>query len=354
MRNAEAYSLKIDCFDFQKSKRGISPRLLGETSKLIGQRKTAAWVTSVELENAMSFSQWLSTSIAELNSFPLEETPLFISTTYILTPYALPRDYLKANNLANKGSEVNVYMDTTDTTIDDNDMKFLEKVDPFRSWQDEPAFQQGAVWRFTTHQFRRSLAFYAAQSSLVSLPSLKRQLKHITQEMTIYYTNGSSYSDLFKNDDHFSTFYQNSKPEADALSYLYEVILSNEPLYGAHGTFIERNIKNRSDKTRILKDRKTLIKQFKNGEIAYQETPLGGCTSTEPCDKRAMREITACLGCKKTVINHGKLSSVINRQKQLVNEIKQIAPSSIEYKMEQSELNTLIVFSKKLLKKKKK
>ena len=349
MRSAEAFSLKINCYSYNVSQDQKSPRLLGETSKLVGQRKTAAWVTSIEIEGAISLAQWIATTIAKLNSFPIETTPLFISTSYLFTPNTLPKDKLQVSTLANKKQEITNYIDTTDLIIDDNDISFLEKVDPLRSWQDEPLFQQGNVWRFTTHQFRRSLAFYAAQSSLVSLPSLKRQLKHITLEMTIYYANGSGYTDLFNGDDHFSSFYINSKPEADALTYLYEIILSNEPLYGAHGTFIERNIKNLPNKANILKDRNSLIKKFKNGEIAYKDTPLGACTSIEPCNKKVMREITACIDCKRTVIKPSKLKLVIDRQRQLVDEIKEIDSSCLEYRMEKSELDILIRFSKKIL-----
>jgi len=347
MRTSEVYSLKINCLKIEKTKSGKILRLLGETSKLIGQRQTTAWITSIEIEEAITLSQWIAKSISKLNSFNINDTPLFISTSYLnlASGTCIPTMPLQVNSLSNKKQEINNYINSDILKIKKSDITFLEKVDPFRSWQDEDQFQIGSNWRVTSHQFRRSLAFYAAQSSLVSLPSLKRQLKHITQEMTIYYAKGSGFFDLFSDDNHFSQTFINTKPEADALAYLYDVILSEESLYGAHGTFIDKNIRNTP---LLIEDRDKLIKQFKKGEIAYKETPLGACTTITPCNKKVLREISACITCSRTVIKSKKLNNVIERQKQLVSELKQIDSTSLEYKMEKNELITLLKFQKKI------
>ncbi len=70
--------------------------------------------------------------------------------------------------------------------IEEEDIKELEDIDPFRAWHTEPEFAIGKRWPLTTHQLRRSLAVYANASGLVRLSSLRRQLQHITREMSLY------------------------------------------------------------------------------------------------------------------------------------------------------------------------
>jgi len=351
MRKSEAFSLKIDCLQYEKSDIGKTYRLLGQTSKLIGQIKNETWITSDEIDGAISVAQWIARMISRLNEFDFDESPLFISTAYLRPSYIRNTLYPpKVNSLTNKTQHISNYIDKSLITIDSNDFDFLEKIDPYRMWQDENDFKIGATWNFTSHQFRRSLAFYASQSATVSLPSLKRQLKHVTNEMTIYYSKGSG---LSKNSNGKETFFNHlhkTKPEADTYAYYYDVILSDESLFGAHGTYIERSSSSNNSDVRILDDRKKLLTLFKNGEIAYTSTPLGGCTTINPCDKKAMREISACMSCRRSVIKISKLKKVIKEQRALVKELENLNSTSMEYKMESSELNLLLTFLKKISK----
>jgi hypothetical protein len=65
MRYSELLSLMLNCSSIEKSKHGKIVRLLGKKSKLVGQRKTAAWITLKESETIVEVLQ----SIAKLVTF---------------------------------------------------------------------------------------------------------------------------------------------------------------------------------------------------------------------------------------------------------------------------------------------
>ena len=136
--------------------------------------------------------------------------------------------------------------------------------------------------------------------------------------------------------------YNKLKPESDFLSYLFEVIYSEEQLLGVQGRAYQ-NSKNK-DAHYILSDRKQTLKQFENGSLAYETTSLGGCSSIEPCNKRLTRTITACISCEHATI---KLSRVHRAIETLSVYLDDHSITSVEYRSEKSELEALISFRDK-------
>jgi len=339
MRNAEALSLKLGCL-----RRSNGYRILGETSKLIGQRKAVSWVTTNDVVTAIDIAESLARIVGKFIKLDRSKTPLFISMGYLgfSTAPELKADQIIVNNAGTKRSEVYSYLDTKQFEVTDSDLDHLAKVNPFRAWESEQAFAIGRRWRFTTHQFRRSLAFYVAQSALVSLPSLKRQLKHIGREMTLYYCQTKELEADFKSSEHFSRILRDKKPEADAIAYIHDLLMSQDALHGAHGKFVEKNVK---PGVLLNEARGELIKQFKKGELAYKETPLGACTTLEPCDKKAMREIAACVSCERAVIKLKKLDYVIEQQQAFIDTLNEY---SVEHRSEMAELAVLQGFRKRI------
>jgi hypothetical protein len=186
------------------------------------------------------------------------------------------------------------------------------------------------------------LAIYAQRSGMVCLPSLRRQLQHITKEMSLYYAKGSAFARNFIEDDpedyklHMAKDWREAKPLSEALAYLRAVLLTEDELFGGAGTF-EQQKKNRG----ILMSREITIRKFKRGEMAYKETPVGGCIKVGECDQVGLRVLeTQCiLGCKNLVGKLPKLERLIDRQAKLVSTIN---PATVEYRMEQNDLNVLI------------
>ena len=351
MRQGEALSLKVGALHSIKSETGESYKFIGETSKLVGQKKIVSWVTSKEVIKAYEILNGLAKIAGKFIKIKKTEVPLFISMSYLClgNNHYYDRIQVKTATATSKSQEVYELLDCTHFTISEPDLEHLEQVNPFRAWESENAFALGSVWRFTIHQLRRSLAFYVAQSSHVSLPSLKRQLKHINKEMTLYYCHTKTPQDEYCVEGHISGLIKREKPEADAIAYIYDVLKSKEPLFGAHGKFVERNVKKSAQDVLLKQDRNELIKQFKNGEIAYKETPLGACTTIAPCDKKLFRNITSCISCDRAVIKPSKLERLVDKQAQFVEELAQTNCNTVEYRTELAELEALKSYQNKVI-----
>ena len=99
----------------------------------------------------------------------------------------------------------------------------------------------------------------------------------------------------------------------------------------------------------ILLDRAVTMKKFRNGEMAYTETPLGGCTKVGQCDIVGIRFVNLdCLGgCPNLVGKLSKLERVIAVQTALVVKLH---PDSFEWRAENADLNVLISARDRVLK----
>lgn len=209
----------------------------------------------------------------------------------------------------------------------------------------------GAQWPLSSHQYRRSLAFYAINAGFVSLPSLSSQFKHLTQMMTRYYSNGSDnfksifgYYDEDLNDfvipsGHISFELQSGVPLAVSNQVLMDLFAGEEPLFGATGSFIE-TLRNSigSDEVRILEFKKETEKRVARGDMAYRKTLLGGCMKVGRCDDFILGNITECLSCPASVIKAEKLRNSIETTEM---EIKGYNPGSGEYQVANHELSLL-------------
>lgn len=227
--------------------------------------------------------------------------------------------------------------------IEEQDIAELEEIDPFRAWRDEMEFAIGQRWPLTTHQLRRSLAVYANASGLVRFSSLRRQLQHITREMSLYYGRGSTFCKNFIAYDpdgfkkHVAPVWQDGSDEAMMLAFTRDVLNSNEPMFGGAGNFYQRQ-KERGE----VMSREDVKKQMKAGLLSYRSGPLGGCTKPGRCDKRKGLDLIdiSCVteGCKNLVGKHSKIIRVIQLKRASVAHITQ---GSIEAEIEREELETL-------------
>lgn len=352
MRDAEVDNLPYDCLE-KTATSGISHYLIkGYTTKFNnGLRKEVRWVTSKEgytaIQNAQKIADLIYSSLKVKKIS--ENKPLFISTAYL--PFAgsklknttfTPSDF--------RTSRYSFLLKKISPIIEEQDIVELENIDLHRAWRSEKDYQIGNRWPIRTHQLRRSLALYAQRTGLVSLPSLRRQLKHITNEMSTYYARGSSYAqNLINQEDHFGKEWQEAQPVSSALSYIANVLLSEEQLVGGHGNWVEHRLKSNKN-TVIIESREETIKRFKKGEMAYKETLLGGCTKIGSCDQPALNWLnTDCLtrGCKNMVCNTSKLEKIIIAQEKLVNSLDE---ETLEYRTEKADLDALKSAKNKLIK----
>lgn len=356
MRHTEVTKLPFHCIETFRTSGKDHYRIIGRTSKLNrGIPTETVWITSVEgikaIKIAQIIAQLVYRTIGDSPKKPRNishKYPLFISLGYLgFTNASSPNTNSHGYATQFLSKKLSDFLPNLIPKIEESDLRELENIDPHRAWRSEDVFKVGKPWPLTTHQFRRSLAVYTSCSGLVSMPSLRRELQSLTEENSTYYARGSSFAkNLIENNrNHFAREYQETQPESQALAYLTHIIFSDERLFGPHGTWIERNTRVNNP---ILSssDREETMKRFKKGEIAYRETPLGGCAETAPCNKRAMRSIIGCLDCNRSIIKLSKLDRVITVQESLV---KRLHPETMEWKTETADLKDLLAYREKLL-----
>ncbi len=346
MRSDEVSALPFNCLTTTKHRGQEHYIVSGTTTKLNrGQAKSARWITNSEGARAIRLAQTIGKFIARtMHQQPddLSVIPLLISTVYL--GLARPAKSRSRKNLLSAKFDLKKaarLRATLQLPIIENDLLELEQIDPHRAWRSEERFQVGHPWVLTSHQLRRSLALYAQRSGLVSLPSLRRQLQHITEEMSRYYARGSAFARDFigKNKGHFGLEWQDAQPVSSALSYMLNVLLSDDVLFGGHGNWVDNRL--RGEDGRVVVDRAATIQRFKRGEMAYKETPLGGCTNTDDCDQIALKwlDVDCVSGCKNLVGRLSKLERVVTSQIKLLGTLD---PNSIEYRSEKADLDLLV------------
>lgn len=358
MRDEEALSLPYDCLSLTVS-GGRTHRLInGRTTKLSKGVKLTRWVTNQAGFRAAEVAQKIADVVydvcnasnitSEARKAGKFDRPLFVSVAYLgcvgrsrqcptdglFFPGALALD--KFDRLR----------DRIQPHISEDDLLELEKIDPHRAWRTEDKFQLQAPWGLRTHQLRRSLALYAQRSGLVTLPSLRQQLQHLTDEMSRYYSRGSQYAaDIFGSDTphstHFGLEWQTSQSESEALSYILNVLLTDSQLFGGHADFVRHHLKGPSG---VLADqtRAETMRMFKKGQLHFRETLIGGCTRSDECESAALDWLSAeCISnnCSNMVGDLNKLKMVVAEQERFLQSIPQ---PSLLHRTESLNLGVLI------------
>jgi hypothetical protein len=356
MRTEECLHLPYHCLEVEQGRQGQKHYLIqGITTKLDGsRRRRTRWVTNQEGARAIRIAQRFSGIIYEVRGVvprkelsTMDDTPLFVSLAQ--PPWETGGNYSSSVFLPPKSLAFSMASDylreRLRPCIENDDLDELEDIDPHRAWRSELEFQVGQPWTLAPHQLRRSLALYAQRSGLVTLSSLRRQLQHITKEMSLYYSAGSLFARNFIEDDqgdfnkHICNEWRTTMAESAGLAYLRDVLFSDEALYGGAGNFIEQAKKRGS-----VMSRDETMKRFKQGLLVYKANPLGGCTNPGVCDsdKKGLSFLDVpCLAqqCKHLIAKESNLMRVIPYQQQLVETLD---PSSVSYSMEKRELDALI------------
>jgi len=346
MRNGEILNLRQNCISKVDNEKVV--RIISTTTKMAGGLDEVEWVTTKEIEKIIHILVSINDVVFKHYEIEDENPPLFIMTSFV----ASTKKRMGKKNIA-AGSFYDIDqlpLNNEKLIINKEDMRELENIDFRIDFSDHNFIGIGKVWKFKSHQYRRSLAVYAIQSGLVSLGALQIQFKHLFKEMLMYYGNGTSRSkDILKlKENHIVNDMEKIKPEIDAISFIENVVFSDEQLFGAGGIFVKRNLNTElvDMKNYMLENREKTIKQFNNGEIAYAEHALGACLSTVECNKHITGSLLTCFGCESAVIMPNKLETSIKKQKDFLTCLDE---NSIEYRSELWELKQLEQERKKIL-----
>ena len=228
-------------------------------------------------------------------------------------------------------------------------MSELRLYDGFRDWESDIVV--GRTWPLSTHQCRRSLAVYMARSGMVSIGALQLQFKHLMSAMTSYYRKNSIFAKNFIMNDENDDFHRNQilfmntieqeQRVSQFLDYENDVIENQANLWGGEGTRIRRAFIKGTPLV-ITTDRKRTQKRFVQGEMAYKQGPVGGCTNLGSCEKLSISNPMPCFGCSKSVLD--SVNSVQKGKQALEILYKtrdKYEPDSLHYHQTQADIELL-------------
>lgn len=323
-------------------------KVLSTTTKFEGYRKEEAWFAHEEVARAVVILQKIARAIAKVNGFNPKNCPLFLNAGGLFLDQKEPcvTDFCR--------SRFDTPSWLASATITNSDYELLKASDPSRDFNTESKFAIGEIWPLTSHQFRRSLAFYASNSGFISLPTLRRQFKHLSNEMSKYYArNFENIRSIFGYycektgewvlpKDHVLFDCQAAVPSAIADQIIDDLLGSEEMLLGKSGGYIDRQRQRIGDGIIDVEEFRTVTeKRVADGELAYRKTLLGGCTNIEVCDCRMLGEFTDCLGAQCAVIKGSKVEKQIH---QIENAMGSYSQDTGEYQVLKAEYDSLIKF----------
>lgn len=329
MRDHEVTALCRGCLEPVDgwNKKGLY--VVGISTKQHRKPKPTKWITTDAVLKPIDVLTKINSILAP---FSPHKDSLFLSTN--VHPISNGKKESKSGHFKKRNLEYRL----DPILITNEDILELETIDPLRNWRGDKKYQIGKPWRASSHQFRRSMAVFAAQSGLITLPSLKRLLTHLTRVMSQYYTKGCSAKNYYFAliNPELAQELRKAKQEADGAMFIRDVYKSAERLYGARGRQL---MQERNDSVWLNETQEEMQRQAKLGLRSYTESPLGICTSAEPCDKRAHGNYETCPGCSALVAKESVMEETINIMR---FDLEQLDPESIEYRAEQQNLADFI------------
>ncbi|PYB86038.1 integrase [Pseudomonas koreensis] len=326
--------------------------VISSTTKFTGYRKSAAWLATDEVVRAVEIARAICRAISHLFGVNHDDMPLF------LNPAIINRADTKIG-VSNWNEVSKPQFLLTRYIIQVNDLDELQVTDPSRDFASDARFHVGMPWRLTSHQFRRSLAFYGSSSGFISLPSLRKQFKHLSTQMTRYYANNfaklktifgyydEKLGDFVLPKNHVLFEYQTGVPMNIAYDLLSHAFGDEAPLFGGVGSYISNQRgKVATGDIHIVDLREETEKQAEDGKISYRPTFLGACTKTGKCETFLLGEITPCLSCKDGILEQDKLESAIADDEA---DLALYEPGSGEYQVIETELLSLKKFHQQFI-----
>lgn len=153
----------------------------------------------------------------------------------------------------------------------------------------------GQPWPLSSHQFRRTLAFYTIKHRLGNTVALKQQFKHLYLSMTEWYTNGGQLASLrgLSMDKQVQQALDKINAEMTT-SKIFKQWHSDEPLSGSMGKAI---VKMRGDTPHIYSSWEIIYEAVKKGTLTLHGTAHSYCKNGYDCDMDGVVMPQFCVEC---------------------------------------------------------
>ena len=346
MRKTEILNLGQNCLQQKIIEDREVYVLNGYTSKTssTGVRK-ATWITSKTIFPIIDTLKGLHSIIKNIcdhyglyQNIAIHEYPLF--------PH-IPIQKIEAQGFHSQYKHPPTLLYSIDNTFDllkgidirQDDINELERFNPLIDWSEEYKIEVGEKWKFRPHQFRRSLVVYAIRSGMIQLAVLKKQLQHLTVDMTAYYGNSSATaSNLFE--DNLIEEFKEENSRFQFIQYDKKVIETKDVLFGGEGTRLSI-VRSKNPVPEYLLDKQKTLQYFKEGRLSYKKTPLGGCSKIGSCDKLGFSYITACIDCKDSIFDSSSKEALHKTKQMYLTRLSKYNVDSITYRQLQIEINSI-------------
>lgn len=173
------------------------------------------------------------------------------------------------------------------------------------------SFNLSENYKFSTHQLRRSFAYYLIGYELCSYPQLKQQFSHMSMAMTRHYaTNASKFQKIRKQKENLAHAIDEERNNQQALIYLniYQKLANNERIAGGKGKEFARNMmKAQHNLFKDKVDNDMLSLSYWKKQIREQKRHIHAvapgvyCTSTG-CSLRTQVNLLECVDCPNDYI----------------------------------------------------
>ena len=301
----------------------------------------------------MSSLQAIVSSYADMVRREPNAYPLLVSTVKIFMKNHFDADRAEVTTFKDSHKR---FLSNPKFLITEADFDVLQASDPGRNFANESQFNVGMAWPLTSHQSRRSLAFYALNSGFVSLPTLAKQFKHLSQEMSRYYSrNFENVTTIFGHYDfkakkyvlplnHIALEVQVGMSLETAEAILNDLMDEGVKLHGKTGGYLERQRSRLNNGEVLVEELKNeTVKKVSNGEFSYRKTLLGGCTNEDVCECAILGEFADCLTSSCAVIKSDNVDELIAST---TRELSSYHPESVEYLATKEELDELVRYKR--------
>lgn len=161
----------------------------------------------------------------------------------------------------------------------------------------------GDTWPLANHQWRRTFATMSLRFDLATLPAIKRQFKHISLQMTEWYTN---YARITRNEDTHADAELNKLihdvQNEMSTDVLFEAYNGNEKFAGGKGKEI-LHLRNDGGVPEIYRERSAIKAMLEQGKISLKFAGLNYCTNGYRCDQDGVVNAAFCVDCKSSIID---------------------------------------------------
>ena len=333
MRGNECCTLTIGCW---REENGEMPsRIFGRETKIHGVPTHQVWITHDAIERIIKLLTTLYAPVIKKVCPTLKDPPLMFRNSVVFERVKENHfDALKPNAMEKR---IELPFDENPLMLTQEHIDEMSLVDD-RDWSNHEWVEIGGVWRFASHQYRRSLAVYALGSGLVSLFAIKEQFGHLLSMMTAYYANGHrsarKLDGSIDDGDHIARYMQGISTDMKFYSYRKNVLLSKSPLFGANGIHLEKHIVAKTPEERevVMRSSEEYKVKFRKGLLDYQETAMGGCTHTA-CEKFLLPDFfISCKACENAIHRLEKVERLAENAHRVAMKWAEIQPDGIDHR----------------------